>query len=155
MCWCYMSQYLYSSIKIEPIFNSESYWILYKGIPLFFGKSIDVKCLKGLETFEIPTPEGLKEVCYAAKISTKSVFLPWKVYVDDYVFAVKEPVSGYYKQDSSILNRLQTSEKLPTPLPEYQLQGFELIWGNALWISIGLCVIAFSAEIINKKTKKI
>ena len=110
---------------------------------MFFGKSIDVKCLKGLETFEIPTPEGLKEVCYAAKISTKSVFLPWKVYVDDYVFAVKEPVSGYYKQDSSILNRLQTSEKLPTPLPEYQLQGFELIWGNALWISIRLCVIAF------------
>ena len=50
---------------------------------------------------------------------------------------------------------LQTSEQLPTPLPEYQLQRFELIWGNALWISIGVCVIAFSAEIINKKTKKI
>ena len=121
---------------------------MYKAIPLFFGKSLDVKCLKGLETFEISTPEGLKEVCYAAKISTKSVFLPWRVYVDDYVFAVKEPVVGYYKKDSSIITRLQTSEKLPTPLPEYQIKGFELIWGNALWISIVLCIIAFSVEIV-------
>ena len=126
-----------------------------KGIPLYFGKSVNLKCLKGIETFEIPTPEGLKEVCYAAKIERKSIFLPWKVYVDDYVFAVKGPVSGYFKTDETTIDSLQTSEQLPTPLPEYQLQGFELIWGNALWISIGLCVIAFSAEIINKKTKKI
>ena len=126
-----------------------------KGIPLYFGESVNLKCLKGIETFEIPTTEGLKEVCYAAKIARKSIFLPWKVYVDDYVFAVKGPVSGYFKTDKTTIDSLQTSEQLPTPLPVYQLEGFELIWGNTLWISIGLCVIAFSAEIINKKTKKI
>ena len=126
-----------------------------KGLPLYVGKSVNLKCLKGIETFEISTSEGLKEVCYAAKIERKSIFLPYKVNVDDYVFAVKGPVSGYFKTDKSTIDRLQTSEQLPTPLPEYQLQGFELISGNALWISIGLCVIAFSAEIINKKTKKI
>ena len=125
------------------------------GIPLYFGKSVKLKCLKGIEPFEISTSEGLKEVCYAVKIARESIFLPWKVYVDDYVFAVKGPVSGYFKTDESTIYSLQTSEQLPTPLPEYQLQGFELIWGNALWISIGLCVIAFSAEIINKKTKQI
>ena len=127
---------------------------MYKGLPLFFGKSISLKCLEGIETLEIPTSEGLREVCYAAKVVKKSIFLPWKVYVEDYVFAVDGPVSGYFETDESTINSLQTSEKLPTPLPEYQLQGFDLIWGNALWISIGLCVIAFSAEIINKKRKK-
>ena len=126
-----------------------------KGIPLYFGESVNLKCLNGIETFEITTSEGIKEVCYAAKIARKSIFLPWKVYVDDYVFAVKGPVSVYFKSDESTIDSLQTSEQLPTPLPEYQLQGFELIWGNALWISICLCVIAFSAEIINNKTKKI
>ena len=125
-----------------------------KGIPLYFGESVNLKCLKGIETFEISTTEGLKEVCYAAKIARKSIFLPWKVYVDDYVFAVKGPVSGYFKTDKTTIDSLQSSEQLPTPLPEYQLQGFELIWGNALWISIGLCVIAFSAEIINKQKNK-
>ncbi len=40
------------------------------------------------------------------KISTKSVFLPWRVYVDDYVFAVNEPISRYYKKDDSIINNL-------------------------------------------------
>ena len=126
---------------------------MYKGIPLFFGKSLDIKCLKGLETFEITTSEGLKEVCYAAKISTKSIFLPWRVYVDDYVFAVNEPVSGYYKKDDFITDKLQTSDKLPTPLPEYQLQGFELMWGNALWISIILCISAFSVEIAKDRKR--
>ena len=125
-----------------------------KGIPLYFGESVNLKCLKGIETFEITTSEGLKEVCYAAKIARKSIFLPWKVYVDDYVFAVKGAVSGYFKTDQTTIYSLQTSEQLPTPLPEYQLHGFELIWGNSLWVSIGLCVIAFSAEIINNKTKK-
>ena len=95
----------------------------------------------------------MKEVCYAAKVSTKSIFLPWKIYIDDYVFAVDKPVSGFYEANESTINSLQTSEKLPTPLPKYQLQGFELILGNALWISIGLSFIVFSAEIIKLKNK--
>ena len=66
-----------------------------KGIPLYFGESVSLRCLKGIETFDIPTSEGLKEVCYAAKVSTKSIFLPWKIYIDDYVFSVDKPVSGF------------------------------------------------------------
>ena len=126
-----------------------------KGIPLYSWESVSLRCLKGIETFDIPTSEGLKEVCYAAKVSTKSIFLPWKIYIDDYVFSVDKPVSGFYEANESTINSLQTSEKLPTPLPKYQLQGFELIWGNALWISIGLCFIAFSAEIIKYQNKRI
>ena len=122
-------------------------------IPLNFGKSEDLKCLEGIENFDIPTADGLTEVCYAAKVATQSFFIPWRVYVDDYVFAIDGSESGYYNTNDSVIKSLQSTEKLPTPLPEYKIQGFELIWGNAAWILVAYVVIGTLIEIIKDKRK--
>ena len=123
-------------------------------IPLNFGKSEDLKCLEGIENFDIPTADGLTEVCYAAKVATQSFFIPWRVYVDDYVFAIDGSESGYYNTNDSVIKSLQSTEKLPTPLPEYKIQGFELIWGNAAWILVAYVVIATLIETIKDKRKE-
>ena len=123
-------------------------------IPLNFGKSEDLKCLEGIESFDIPTADGLTEVCYAAKVATQSFFIPWRVYVDDYVFAIDGSSSGYYNTNNSLIKSLQSTEKLPTPLPEYKIQGFELIWGNAAWILVAYVVIATLIETIKDKRKE-
>ena len=53
-----------------------------------FGKGESLNCLPGIERFDIGTADGTQNVCYAAKVATESVILPWRTYVDDYVFAV-------------------------------------------------------------------
>ena len=123
-------------------------------IPLNFGKSEDLKCLEGIENFDIPTADGLTEVCYAAKVATQSFFIPWRVYVDDYVFAIDGSESGYYNTNDSVIKSLQSTEKLPTPLPEYKVQGFDLIWGNAAWLFVAYVVIATLVETIKDKRKE-
>ena len=123
-------------------------------IPLNFGKSEDLKCLEGIENFDIPTADGLTEVCYAAKVATQSFFIPWRVYVDDYVFAIDGSESGYYNTNDSVIKSLQSTEKLPTPLPEYKIQGFDLIWGNAAWLFVAYVVIATLVETIKDKRKE-
>tara|TARA_E500000331_G_C17250187_1_gene710770 strand:- start:1793 stop:2215 length:423 start_codon:yes stop_codon:yes gene_type:complete len=128
---------------------------LARRIPLNFGKSEDLKCLEGIENFEIPTADGLTEVCFAAKVSTQSFFIPWRVYVDDYVFAIDGSESGYYNTNESTINSLQSIEKLPTPLPKYQIQGFELIWGNAAWILVAYFIVAYIIEIIKDQREEV
>ena len=123
-------------------------------IPVNFGKSETLKCLEDIESFEIPTADGLTEVCYAAKVATESFFIPWRVYVDDYVFATDESASIYYNTNNSLIKSLQSTEKLPTPLPEYQIQGFELIWGNAVWLLVAYFVIGILVETIKDKRKE-
>ncbi len=123
-------------------------------IPLNFGKSEDLKCLEGIENFEIPTADGLTEVCFAAKVATQSFFIPWRVYVGDYVFAINGSESGYYNTNESAINSLQSTEKLPTPLPTYQIQGFELIWGNAAWILVAYFIVAYIIETIKDQKKE-
>ena len=106
--YCHTSQYKMTTRTSWSRFVELTINFLPKGIPFFFGKSVNLKCLKGIETFEIPTSQGTQEVCYAAKVVKESIFLPWKVYVDNYVFAVDRPVSGYFKTDESTINSLQT-----------------------------------------------
>ena len=107
-------------------------------IPMWFGKSESLNCLEGIDKFEISAAEGQVEVCYAAKVVNQSIFLPYRVYVDDYVLAKGD---SYYNLKPRSIRYYQSIGDLPNPLPKYSLNGMQILWGNALWIAIILFII--------------
>ena len=52
----------------------------------YFGADNSLKCIKGLKAFNIQAAEGSRNVCFAAKINTDYLALPWRIYIDDYVY---------------------------------------------------------------------
>ena len=87
-----------------------------------FGKSEDLKCLEGIEKFEITAAEGEVEVCYAAKISTQNIILPVGVKVDSYVLASDPIVGTFYSLEKEDITYYQIIGNLPDPLPKYELE---------------------------------
>ena len=116
----------------------------------FFGSQEDLNCLAGIKRFEIETNDGAVDVCYAALVSRDSIFLPWRVYVKDYVFYPEG--DSYYTPTKNGIKSLQSDGTLPDPLPEYSLTNFDLVFGNFLWIFIGI-VLAYTgiASLFEKK----
>ena len=100
-----------------------------------FGASEEINCLSGIERFEISTNEGPVEVCYAARLVSDALILPWRVYVKDYVFSPED--GTYYIPNEGSIEYLQSVGTLPNPIPEYSLTKVDLVSGNFLWISIG------------------
>ena len=115
-------------------------------IPYWMGKSESMNCIKGIKKFEIATAEGQVEVCYAAKVSQQAFILPYRVYVEDYVLSTDG--NSYYNLNPSRVEYYQSIGELPSSLPKYQLNPFEMLWGNALWIVIGFFAIAYGVELI-------
>ena len=101
-----------------------------------FGKSEQLKCLDGIEKFQIDAQEGNIEVCFAAKIVTQNVFAPINIKVDSYVLAAENDT--YYNLSKEDISYLQTSGELPDPLPKYELSSTELFWG-----SFGIIIFLF------------
>ena len=64
----------------------------------------------------------------------------YKVYVENYVLATND--DRYLDLDAGTISYFQSIGELPTPLPKYQLNAFQMLWGNALWIVIAYFVIA-------------
>ena len=107
-------------------------------IPLWFGKNDTLKCFEGISKFDLPVANGQENVCFASKVTTDSFILPWKTSID-YVYY--DGTSGYYKAKQRDIEYYQSTQQLPDPLPEYSLSAFELAWGNALWIAIGVIIV--------------
>ena len=107
-----------------------------------FGTDETLKCFERIEVFTINTADGVKDVCFAAKIKTDSIILPWRTYVDDYVFNIKDS-SSYYDVNRSMIQFQQSEGNLPETLPKYSLTSFDLLWGYSLWIFI--LVVGISA----------
>lgn len=107
-----------------------------------FGANENLKCFESIQVFTINTRDGAKDVCFAAKIKTDYIILPWRTYVDDYVFNIKGS-SSYYVVNRSMIQQEQSEGNLPETLPKYSLTSFDLLWGYSLWIFI--LVIAMSA----------
>ena len=100
-----------------------------------FGSSEEINCLSGIERFEIPVKDGSVEVCYAARLVTDALILPWRIYVKDYVF---DPGGDtYYTSNQESIEYLQSEGTLPNPIPEYSFTNADLFSGNMLWIFIG------------------
>ncbi len=92
-----------------------------------FGKSEELKCLDGIEKFNIDTQEGNTEVCFAAKIVTQNVIAPINIKVDSYVLATENKT--YYDLSKDDISYFQMTGELPDPLPKYELSSSELFWG--------------------------
>ncbi len=107
-------------------------------IPIWFGKNDTLKCFEGISRFDLSVADGQENVCFASKVTTDSFILPWKTSVD-YVYY--DGKGGYYKAEHEDIEYYQSTQQLPDPLPEYSLSAFELAWGNALWIAIGLIIV--------------
>ena len=93
-----------------------------------FGKSEDLKCLEGIEKFEINAQEGRVEVCYAAKISTQNIIVPVNIKVEGYVLSTGK--GTYYEISNKQIQYRQLVGDLPDPLPKYELSSSEVIWGS-------------------------
>ena len=101
-----------------------------------FGKSESLECLPGIERFDIGTADGTQNVCYAAKVATESVILPWRTYVDDYVFAVDG--SNFYNTTRDSIRAEQAAGNLPAQLPNYQIEPASMFFGHILWPALML-----------------
>lgn len=121
----------------------------------YFGKNEDLKCLPGVKDFKIVTSGELgakEDVCFAAKVSTDHLFLPWRVEVEDYVLAVKG-TGKYFELTRSQVRYQQSIGNLPKDLPRYNLSTMEVVWGNLLWITIGSMAIFVALSFIQERIK--
>ena len=91
-------------------------------------------------------------MCFAAKVSTDNLFLPWRVKVEDYVLAVKG-TGKYFELTRSQTRYQQSIGNLPKDLPRYNLSTMELVWGNLLWITIGGMAMFVALSFIQEKVK--
>ncbi|EAU74180.1 hypothetical protein RS9916_31772 [Synechococcus sp. RS9916] len=91
------------------------------------GTGEELKCVKGVERFTIPTEKSdSTTVCYAALIQTDNFIVPYKISVDSYVLAelnanTDEAGDIYYELDSEQIQLLQQEQKLPNPTPTHEI----------------------------------
>ena len=91
------------------------------------GTGEELKCVKGVERFTIPTEKSdSTTVCYAALIQTDNFIVPYKISVDSYVLAELNPNTDeagdiYYELDNEQIQLLQQEQKLPNPTPTHEI----------------------------------
>ena len=99
---------------------------------IYFGKTEELKCFEAIPRFDIPTADGTTDVCFAAKITTQSLFLPWRIYQDGYVLTPDN--DKYYNLSKENIEYYQSRGSIPNVLPEYKISTFDFIFGNLLWL---------------------
>ena len=104
-----------------------------------FGTRESLECLPGIPRFDIRTANGTENVCYAAKVVTKSVFLPWRTYVDDYVFSVDGRT--FYDATKENIRFEQALGNLPAQLPNYQIEPSAMFFGHIFWPVLIVCAV--------------
>lgn len=110
-------------------------------IPMWFGTDEQLKCLPGVERFELQASDGIQNVCYAAKIKKESFILPYRISVDGYVFAIDG--DSYFEADPEDIAYFQSTGDLPESLPVHELSTSEQISGGLLW-PVLVMVLAFA-----------
>lgn len=91
------------------------------------GTGEELKCVKGVERFTIPTKKSdSTTVCYAALIQTDNFIVPYRITVDSYVLAELNPNTNeagtiYNELESEQIQVLQQEQKLPNPTPTYEI----------------------------------
>ena len=91
------------------------------------GTGEELKCVKGVERFTIPTKKSdSTTVCYAALIQTDNFIVPYRITVDSYVLAELNPNTNeagtiYNELESEQIQVLQQEQKLPNLTPTYEI----------------------------------
>ena len=94
---------------------------------LRMGTGEELKCVKGVERFTIPTEKSdSTTVCYSALIQTDNFIIPYRISVNSYVLAELNPNTDeagdiYYELDSKQIQLLQQEQKLHNPTPTYEI----------------------------------
>jgi len=91
-----------------------------------------------------------QQPCLGFKFSVSWLGLPYWVSDDGYVLAT-EGGKQYIQLDPAMIQELQASSRLPTPLPAYQLPLEWRIGGFSLWIVIGLAAIASAVSVARRR----
>lgn len=115
--------------KVVAVHEQSS--IMARRIPFRFGTSERLECLQSIDRFEIVTDEGVKSVCYAAKIKQETLLLPYRTSIDGYVLAVDD--STYYQPPSENISYHQSLGDLPASLPAYVFTPMEIVGGHLFW----------------------
>ena len=113
----------------------------------YFGADNSLKCIEGLKAFNIQAAEGSRNVCFAAKINTDYLALPWRIYIDDYVLKVTDSDS-YYEVDRGLIQYHQEQGNLPETLPRHSFTILESLWGYSLWIVLLLVLLGSLKDIL-------
>lgn len=81
-------------------------------------------------------PQG-ERLYLGRKVAQKSFILPYTVRDDGFVLGISGESKRYYPlPQGQQLEAIQRAGHLPTPLPEYELETFDLIFGHALWLTL-------------------
>lgn len=114
-----------------------------------FGTNEDLLCLS---SSNIPIGKGGDLACYAAKIKTDWLVLPWRKQVDSYVLAVGDQ---YYQLRPGDISLIKQAGLLQGAPPKYAFSTIEKIWGHSLEIVVGtllLCLLMY--KVLPKKAQK-
>ena len=121
-------------------------------MPYLWGRSEELRCLPGIPEFKMQGEDS--PVCFAALITTDSVFLPWRKYVSDYV--IKTGDESYFHTTRQSISQLQSKKILPEQLQEYSLPISDMLFGHFLFVLIAFIAGAkgFSFLITRHQARK-
>jgi hypothetical protein len=113
-------------------------WLAPAHAALKFGTSENIRFVANIT---VPGPDGEK-VYLARKITQKSFLLPYSIQDDGYVIGISGESKKYYPMpQGERLEALQRAGHLPSPLPPYQLETLDLVFGYSLWIFLLGCAV--------------
>ncbi len=118
-----------------------------KGIPLYFGESEDLNMIERVE------PLVIEDETFFLGYHTYFKWFLAGVYVRDrgYVL-IDASKTRYIELDEKDIQQLQEEEMLPTPLPEYKLEGIDYLKGYSLWLILLALAIYGGFKMRPKKT---
>jgi hypothetical protein len=111
-----------------------------------FGKKESLRCIADIE---LQGPQG-EDLCLAHKFTTKAFLLPAYLTDDGYVLKI-EGQDSYYELSPDEMQEWQSEGLLPSPLPSYQIEAVDYLWGYSLWPA--LILIALWTYVARRRSK--
>jgi hypothetical protein len=113
-------------------------WLAPAHAALKFGASENIRFVANI-TLAGPSGERLY---LARKITQQSFLLPYSIQDDGYVIGISGESKKYYPlPQGERLEALQKAGYLPRPLPPYELEPLDLVFGYSLWIFLLGCAV--------------
>jgi len=115
-----------------------SLWLAPAHAALMFGASESIRFVANIT---LPGASG-ERLYLARKITQQSFLLPYSIQDDGYVIGISGESKKYYPMpQGERLEALQRAGYLPRPLPPYELQPLDLVFGYSLWIFLLGCAV--------------
>jgi hypothetical protein len=115
----------------------------------FFGTD---ESLRVVTDVNLEGPEG-EDLQLSRLIIRENLLLPYKMKDGGYVLTVKGKRDTYFNlPEASELEKIQNAGLLPKPLPEWEFSTLDIVFGYALWVTIGFMLVWAGIRKVFKKT---